>query len=215
MKIIAVVGATGAHGGGLARAILSDPIGGFAVRALTRNLESERAKELSALGAEVVLAELDDLESLKQAFSGAYGVFGVTNYWEHFSPEKELQHASRMAEAAKAAGVKHFVWSTLEDTRHWVPLGSDQMPTLMGKYKVPHFDAKGESDHFFRDLGVPTTFLLTSFYWDNLIHFGWDPKRDRTVRRPSRSRWTMRSCPASQPRISANARMASSKPGLR
>ncbi|MBI5706121.1 MAG: NmrA/HSCARG family protein [Armatimonadetes bacterium] len=175
-KIIAVVGATGAQGGGLVRAILSDPNGGFAVRALTRNVESEKAKELAALGAQVVSADMEDVESLNRAFEGAYGVFGVTNYWEHFSPEKELRHASNMAEAAKATGVQHFVWSTLEDTRRWVPLDSDQMPTLMGKYKVPHFDAKGESDQFFRDLGVPTTFLLTSFYWDNLIHFGMGPQ---------------------------------------
>jgi uncharacterized protein YbjT (DUF2867 family) len=58
-----------------------------------------------------------------------------------------------------------------------VPLSDDRMPTLMGKYKVPHFDAKGEANRFFSDLGVPTTFLLTSFYWDNLIQFGMGPKR--------------------------------------
>ena len=69
------------------------------------------------------------------------------------------------------------IWSTLEDTRKWVPLDDDRMPTLMGKYKVPHFDAKGEADQFFATLGVPTTFLLTSFYWDNLIYFGMGPKQ--------------------------------------
>jgi uncharacterized protein YbjT (DUF2867 family) len=100
----------------------------------------------------------------------------VTNFWEHFSPEKELDQARNMALAAKSAGVKHFVWSTLEDTRKQVPLESDRMPTLMGKYKVPHFDAKGEADDIFRELGVPTTFLLTSFYWDNFIHFGMNPQ---------------------------------------
>jgi hypothetical protein len=80
-----------------------------------------------------------------------------------------------MAKAAKAAGVQHVIWSTLEDTRKWVPLSDDRMPTLMGKYKVPHFDAKGEADHLFTD-AVPTTLLLTSFYWDNFIHFGMGPK---------------------------------------
>jgi uncharacterized protein YbjT (DUF2867 family) len=82
-----------------------------------------------------------------------------------------------MARAAQAAGLQHVIWSTLEDTRRWVPLSDARMPTLMGKYKVPHFDAKGEADGVFRELGVPTTFLLTSFYWDNLIHFGMGPKR--------------------------------------
>jgi uncharacterized protein YbjT (DUF2867 family) len=82
-----------------------------------------------------------------------------------------------MAEAAKDAGVKHVVWSTLEDTRQWVPLADTRMPTLQGKHKVPHFDAKGEANGIFSALGVPTTCLNTSFYWDNLIHFGMGPKK--------------------------------------
>ncbi|HRK20226.1 MAG TPA: NmrA family NAD(P)-binding protein, partial [Fimbriimonadaceae bacterium] len=175
-KVIAVVGATGAQGGGLVRAILEDTAGEFAVRAITRNKESEKAKALAAAGAEVVEADLDSTESLTQAFAGAYGAFGVTNFWEHFSPEKELEQAGNLAQAAKAAGVQHFIWSTLEDTRKRVPIESDQMPTLQGKYKVPHFDAKGEADALFAKAGVPTTYLLTSFYWDNLIHFGMGPQ---------------------------------------
>ncbi len=176
-KLIAVVGATGAQGGGLVRAIMSDKSGGFAARALTRKVDSDKAKELAWLGAEVVAADLDDVESLKRAFAGAYGAFCVTNFWEHFSPEKEFAQAKAMAQAAKQAGLKHVIWSTLEDTRKWVPLSDTRMPTLMGKYKVPHFDAKGEADQVFSELGVPTTFLLTSFYWDNLIHFGMGPKK--------------------------------------
>jgi uncharacterized protein YbjT (DUF2867 family) len=92
-------------------------------------------------------------------------------------PEQEIDEARRIAAAAKAAGVRHVVWSTLEDTRKLVPLSDDRMPTLMGRYKVPHFDAKGEANRAFTDAGVPTTFLLTSFYWDNLIHFGMGPKK--------------------------------------
>ena len=88
-KIIAVVGATGTQGGGLARAILDDPNGGFAVRAITRDPSKESAQALKAKGAEVVQANIDDVESLKKAFAGAYGVYGVTNFWEHFSAEKE------------------------------------------------------------------------------------------------------------------------------
>jgi len=88
-----------------------------------------------------------------------------------------MAEAKAMAEAAKAARLHHVIWSTLEDTRQWVPLSDNRMPTLQGKYKVPHFDAKGESNHFFTEAGVPTTFLLTSFYWDNFIHFGMGPKK--------------------------------------
>ncbi|MCC6446872.1 MAG: NmrA/HSCARG family protein [Armatimonadetes bacterium] len=176
-KIIAVVGATGAQGGGLARAILSDPQGGFAVRALTRDIQSEKARELAGLGAEVVAANIDDVESMKRAFAGAYGAYCVTFFWAHFSPEQEMVEARAMAEAARHAGLKHVVWSTLEDTRRWVPLDDSRMPTLMGKYKVPHFDAKGEADRFFTDMGLPVTFLLTSFYWDNFIVFGMGPKK--------------------------------------
>jgi uncharacterized protein YbjT (DUF2867 family) len=176
-KIIAVVGATGAQGGGLARAILADRSGGFAVRAITRNPESEKAQALRSAGAEVVGADLDSPATLGKAFAGAYGAFCVTNFWEHFSPERELAQARNMAQAAKAAGVQHVIWSSLEDTRKWVPLTDDRMPTLQGKYKVPHFDAKGEADDVFRESGAPTTILLTAFYWDNLIYFGSGPQR--------------------------------------
>jgi uncharacterized protein YbjT (DUF2867 family) len=176
-KVIAVVGATGAQGGGLVRAIVSDPGGGFAARAITRDVSSDKAKALAELGAEVVAADVNDVGSLQKAFDGAYGAYCVTFFWEHFSPEKETAHAEAMAVAAKRSGLKHVIWSTLEDTRRWVPLSDERMPTLMEKYKVPHFDAKGEADRFFDEQGVPTTYLLTSFYWDNLIHFGMGPKK--------------------------------------
>ena len=176
-KIIAVVGATGAQGGGLVRAILADAKGEFAARALTRDPKSEKSRALAAAGAEVVAADVDDAASLEKAFRGAHGAFCVTFFWDHFSPEKEMAQAAAMARAAKEAGVRHAIWSTLEDTRRLVPVSDPRMPTLQGKYKVPHFDGKGEADRFFRESGVPTTFLLTSFYWDNLIHFGMGPKK--------------------------------------
>ncbi|MBI5905150.1 MAG: NmrA/HSCARG family protein [Deltaproteobacteria bacterium] len=175
-KIIAVVGATGAQGGGLCRAILRDKGGEYRVRALTRDPESAKAKELGKLGAEVVRADVDDRDSLRKAFQGAHGAFCVTFFWDHFSPEKEVAEAGNMAFAAKQCGLKHVIWSTLEDTRKWIPLADPRMPTLQGKYKVPHFDGKGEADRAFTEQGVPTTFLLTSFYWENLIHFGMGPK---------------------------------------
>jgi uncharacterized protein YbjT (DUF2867 family) len=174
-KIIAVVGSTGSQGGGLAHAILNDPSGGFALRAVTRKPDSDKAKALAAKGAEVVKADLDDVESLKKAFAGAYGVYAVTNFWEHFSAEKEKQQAKNIADAAKAAGVKHVIWSTLEDTRKLMKPDDKRMPMLQEKYRVPHFDAKAEANAYFA--GLPVTYLVTSFYWDNFYMFGLAPKK--------------------------------------
>lgn len=176
-KIIAVFGATGAQGGGLVRAILSDPSGGFTTRAITRDINSDKAKALQALGAEVVAGDVDDEASLQRAFAGAYVAYCVTFFWAHFSPDREKAEVAAMARAAKATGVKHVIWSTLEDTRKWVPLSDNRMPTLQEKYHVPHFDAKGEANVEFTQAGVPTTFLHTSFYWDNLIYFGMGPRK--------------------------------------
>jgi len=176
-KIITVFGATGAQGGGLVRAIASDSNSEFSVRAVTRDPESDKAKALAAIGAEVVYGDLGNAESVHKALEGAYGAFFVTFYWAHFSPEQEKAEATLFAKAAKQAGIKHAIWSTLEDTRDLVPLHDTRMPTLMEKYNVPHFDAKGESNQQFIDSGVPTTFLHASFYWDNFVYFGAGPKR--------------------------------------
>jgi uncharacterized protein YbjT (DUF2867 family) len=174
-KLISVFGATGAQGGGLARAILAEPDAGFTVRAVTRKPNSDAANALASAGAEVVAADLDDAASVVRAMKGAYGAYCLTNFWEHFSPEKELAQAATLAAAAAAAGLQHVIWSTLEDTRKAIPVGSGQMPVLMGRYNVPHFDAKGEANHFFLDRELPVTLLYTSFYWDNFIHFGMGP----------------------------------------
>jgi uncharacterized protein YbjT (DUF2867 family) len=175
-KIVAVTGATGAQGGGLVRAILNDPERRFAVRALTRKPESERARSLAAAGVEVVAADADRPETLPAAFAGAHGAFVVTSFWEHMSPERELAQATALARATGQAGVQHVVWSTLEDSRRDVPLDDPRLPTLQGKYKVPHFDAKGEADAVFAAEAGPTTYLLAAFYWDNFIHFGAGPR---------------------------------------
>ena len=176
-KTIVVLGATGAQGGGLARAILNDPDSEFAVRAVTRNPDSDKARALADAGAEIAEADLDDVESLKQAFDGAYGAFVVTNFWEHFSGDKEKAQAQNAAEAAAAADLKHVVWSTFSDTRQWLPITDDRMPVLQEKYNIPHFDAKGAANQAFIDHGVPTTFLVTSYYWENMISFGTGPQR--------------------------------------
>jgi uncharacterized protein YbjT (DUF2867 family) len=181
-KIIAVTGATGAQGGGLIRAILDDPEGRFVARAITRNPASAAGRRLAARGVEVVQADLDDEASLAQAFAGAHGVYCMTNFWEHFSPEREIAQGANLARAARSAGVAHAIWSTLEDVRSFVPVGDERIPTLEGGYKVPHFDAKAEVNAFFRQVGVPTTYLYTSFYWDNMISFGMGPARDDSGR---------------------------------
>jgi uncharacterized protein YbjT (DUF2867 family) len=171
-RIIAVVGATGTQGGSVARAILNNHDGDFALRALTRKPSSARAQALARAGAEVVYADLDDLESVTRAFAGAYGAYCMTDFWGgDGDPERERLQGSTMAEAARCAGLQHVLWSTLEDTRRYVPLSDSRMPTLLGNYKVPHFDGKGEADEAFTRLGVPTTFFLTSFYWENFLRF--------------------------------------------
>lgn len=185
-KLIAVVGATGSQGGGLVRAILADPAQEFAVRALTRNPQSAKSRELAAAGAEVVQADLDDEASVRKAFEGAHGAFVVTNYWVERSAEEEaarprgqmeLEQAEVAARAAQEAGVAHVIWSTLEDTREH--FGDDErVPSLDdGKYKVPHFDAKGEGNELFVKYGVPTTFLQTTFYFDSMAIPGVGPVR--------------------------------------
>ncbi len=175
-KLIAVVGATGSRGGGLVRAILSNSEGEFAVRALTRSAQSGRAQELARSGAEVVEADLDDEASMRDAVEGAYGAYLVTNYWAERAPDQdhrrtradmELAQAEIAAKAVRGAGVEHVIWSTLEDTRgHF--RHDDRVPTLDGRYKVPHFDAKAEADEFFVKYEVPTTFLRTTFYFENI-----------------------------------------------
>ncbi len=165
-KIVAVVGATGVQGGAVARALLED--GEFAVRALTRDTGSAAAKDLASLGAEVVAADLYDEASLRRAFDGAYGAYLVTPFFTHLSAAKELEEVTHLVAAAK--GLRHVVWSTLEDTREAISLDDDRMPTIDEKYKVPHFDVKGgEADALFAEAGLPTTYVRMSFYWNNLL----------------------------------------------
>ncbi|TPG34683.1 NmrA/HSCARG family protein [Mycolicibacterium hodleri] len=173
-KLIAVVGATGSQGGGLVQAILADPDGEFAVRAITRSAQSAKARELARAGAEVVEADLDDGTSMRDAFEGVDGAFVVTNYWAPRTPEDEAQRtraamelaqADTAALAAKQAGVAHVIWSTLEDTRDY--FGTDErVPSIDGTYKVPHFDAKAEADAMFIEYDVPTTLLRTTLFYE-------------------------------------------------
>lgn len=166
-RIIAVAGATGAQGGGAARAILADDT--FAVRALTRDPASPAARALAEQGAEVVKADFYDPSSLRAAFNGTYGAFLVTNFWAHGLAEKETEEITNLVETARDAQLRHVVWSSLEDTRELLPLEDERMPILQGGYNVPHFDAKGEANKLFLGAGVPTTFLNTTFYYQGFL----------------------------------------------
>ena len=156
-KKILVVGATGAQGGSVARNLLAR--GRFDVRALTRNPGSAAAQELRALGAELVQGDLDDPASIRAAVEGCYGVFGVTNFWEHF--QREAEQGRNLVAAVADAGVQHFVFSTLPP----VEKATD------GALRSPHFDIKAEHEEYARSLGIPSTFVHVPFYYENFLYF--------------------------------------------
>src|SRR6266542_3261276 len=149
-KLIAVIGATGQQGGGVLRALQAR--GQFKVRALTRNPDKHRE-----LAEEVVEADVDKPETLKASFEGAHGVFLVTNFREAGS--EELKQATAAIRAAKDAGVKHFIWSTLPDVE----------AISGGKFNVPHFTGKAKIDRVVKDGGFENyTFVIAPFYYQNL-----------------------------------------------
>jgi len=162
-QIIAIMGAGGQQGGALVDAILEDDT--FKCRALTRNPESEKAKALAGRGCEVVEADLEKPDTLKQAFKGAHGVFIITNFLEIHDGEKEYQQAKVAADVASGAGVKHIVWSTLEATQEHDTF-LNVIPAI-GNFKVPHFDGKSKATHYMKSKLYPVTYLYTAFYMDN------------------------------------------------
>lgn len=178
--VIAVVGATGQQGGGLARAILDDSQDQYSCRALTRHPASDAARALADRGSDVVRADLDDRNSLIEAFRAASSAFCMTNFFEHFSPEKELEQAANLAAAAKTAGVGHVIWSTSPDSSAWARRHGDYLPVLPGGYRVPHWDGKAGADQFFIDSGATTTFVQPPMFWENFLAPGSPqfPQRD-------------------------------------
>lgn len=156
-RIILVIGATGAQGGSVAKALLSDKK--FGVRILTRNPQSPAAITLQRQGAEIAEGSLDNFESLQQAMQGVYGVFGVTNYWEHF--DKEYQLGKNLIDAVKSAGVKHFVFSTLDDYNK----------LSHGKFSVAHYDIKAQLAAYAKSVHLPVSFVQMSFYYENFFSF--------------------------------------------
>ena len=156
-KLIAVIGATGQQGGSVVRALQAQ--GQFKVRALTRHPGKHRG-----LADEVVEADLNRAETLKAAFEGAHGVFLVTNFLEQGTDE--LKQATAAVQAAKAAGVKHFVWSTLPDVE----------AISGGKFHVPHFTGKAKVDRIVKEAGFAHhTFVIAPFFYQNLV--AWTPQK--------------------------------------
>ncbi len=151
--LILVTGATGAQGGGVVKQLFDR--GSFVVRALTRRPTSPAAAALTALGAEVVAGDLADRPSLRRALDGCYGVFGVTNYWEHF--ERELEYGRNLLDEVAGAKVEHLVLSTLPSARQ----------RSGGTLEVPHFEFKAQLTTAAREMALPATFVEPAFYYEN------------------------------------------------
>jgi uncharacterized protein YbjT (DUF2867 family) len=155
--MILVTGATGAQGGSVAYALLQS--GKYNVRAFTRNASSEKATALADAGAEVIEGTMDNLDDLKAAMHRCYGVFGVTNFWEHF--EKEMEHGKNLIAAVHQSDIQHFVFSTLP--------GYKKLSN--GELGVPHCDIKAELEDYSRNLGLKATYVHIAFYYENFLSF--------------------------------------------
>lgn len=157
IRSILVIGATGKQGGSVVRHLLAN--GSFKVRALVRHTSSDGAQALLKSGAELVVGDLNDVDSLVVAMRDCYGVFAVTNFWDpSVGYEGEIQHAKNIGDACKRADIKHLVFSTLDRDSN-----------------VAHFESKVKGEDYIRSLGIPLTCLVTSFYFENLMT-GFPPK---------------------------------------
>lgn len=156
-QTILVLGATGAQGGSVARALLAR--GTYDVRAFTRKGDSAATSELRKLGAQIAKGDLDDVSSIRTALQGVDAVFGVTNFWEHFA--KEGQQGRNLVTAVADAKVKQFVFSTLPHIAK----------ATGGALRSPHFDLKAAHEDYARELGIPSTFVHVPFYYENFLYF--------------------------------------------
>ncbi|XP_067673244.1 nmrA-like family domain-containing protein 1 [Haliotis asinina] len=154
-RVVVVFGATGRQGGFVARALVKD--GQFAVRAITRHGDSEKAKELEKEGCDVVVANLDDKPSVVEAMRGAYGVFLVTNFWDDMDEEREFIEGKNAVDAAKECGIQHFVYSGLENVKG-----------VRGD-SVPFSDGKGRVEEYIQSSGLPYTIVMLAFYMGNVF----------------------------------------------
>lgn len=153
--VILVTGATGQQGGSVARHLLRR--GRYAVRALTRNPDSEASAALRSRGAEVVGGDLADFDSVRRAMVGCYGVYGMTSFWEHF--DDEYRHGINLVDAVADAGVGHFVFSTLPSVAQLTG----------GQLRVQHFDLKAKMEEYARHLDLPVTFVHPAYYYENFL----------------------------------------------
>ena len=148
-RLILVSGATGRQGGAVARELL---LRGYRVRGLTRNPDSERARQLAGLGIEMVKGDFNDIASLERAMQGAYGVFSVQNFWEH-GKQAEITQGMNFADAAQRAGVSHFVYTSVAN--------ADQ------DTGIPHFDSKYEIEKHIRAIALPYTIVRPVSFMEN------------------------------------------------
>jgi len=154
-KVIAVTGATGQQGGAVARKLLAEV---WQVRALTRDIDKPAAQELRALGAEIVAGDMDDRAQLDAAFQDVYGVFSVQNFWlPNVGFEGEIRQGKNIADAAKAAGVQHLVYSSVGAAHRG-----------MGQ---KHFDSKWIIEQYIHSLDIPYTILRPAAFFEN---FNWE-----------------------------------------
>jgi uncharacterized protein YbjT (DUF2867 family) len=156
-KIILVTGASGSQGGSVAKNLLRN--GNFAVRILTNDPGSSKARALQQAGAEIITGDVDDAEILRQAMKGVHGVFGVTNYREDF--DVEYKHGKNLVDAVKDSGVKHFVYSSLPD----------YYKISKGSIHVPHSDLKTQLQEYTKSVQLPFTFVHIAFYYENFLGF--------------------------------------------
>ena len=148
-KLILVSGVTGRQGGAVAKELLSR---GYRVRGLSRNPESERAQQLAGLGIEMVKGDFDDVNSLNNATQDVYGVFSVQNFWEH-GKQAEIRQGSNLADAAKQAGVSHFVYTSVAN--------ADK------NTGIPHFDSKYEIEEYIKSIQLPYTVIRPVSFMEN------------------------------------------------
>ena len=157
-RVVTVVGGTGLQGGGVVNALLAE--GSFAVRVASRNPSSDAARALIARGVEVVKADLLDPSSLRAALEGSYGAFVVTNFWDPAQMQRETEVGSEAVKAARAAGVKHLIWSTLPN--------SEQLTE--GRCKVVHFTGKARVDAVVKAAGFARhSFVMAPLYFQNFL----------------------------------------------
>ncbi|KAM4065033.1 nmrA-like family protein [Hirsutella rhossiliensis] len=161
-KILTVFGATGNQGGSVVRAILGDAAfsSQFKIRAVTRNATKPAARALQAMGAKVVAGNMSTFESVAPALQGAHTVFLATNFWESTNAATEISQGKAVADAAKAAGVKHLIFSSLINA-------TDASNGRLSR--ISHFDSKAKIEQYIRDSGIPSTFVLPGWYASNFF----------------------------------------------